>query len=312
MPGYTGVHVNRPLTNVSLYYSNPGYVAEDVAPSVKVTKESDLYFIYGKEHFRVPQTFRADRSRTREVDYSLSTDAYVCREYGLHQIVTDRERDNTDEPLSPDRDAVNNITEILLLDREIRTANAVLSSANFGSYSTTHVQSLALAWDNLGTANPRTDIYMAKFLVWKDSRRQANHMFIPVEVAYQMAQMDAIDELRKYTDPNLVTDSGLPPKVWGLTVKECQATYDSSAEGDTEDFNEVWGANILITHKNPGTIGIKTLTFAITFMSQAFQTRKWRDQGIKGDTVEVDHRYDVKVIAPACGFVYTNVLTSVA
>ena len=310
MPGYTGVHIDRALTNLSLFYRNPAYIADEIAPPVQVRKESDKYFIYGKEHFKAPSTLRADKDEATKIDYSVSDDTYYCQEYAVAIRVSDRERDNADAPLKPDTDAVEMLTEVLLLDREVRVANAILSSSNWGSYSTSHFGNLALAWDDLNGANPRSDLYHAKYSIWRDSRKQANKIVVPVEVAYQLSQMDMIDELRKYTDPGLVTNSGIPPVLWGLGVLEAQATYDSSAEGLTESFNECWGLNVLVYHKSPNTIGLKTLTLALTMQKQPFQTRKWREEPRKSDVVENSHLYATKVVAPACGFVLTNVMTA--
>lgn len=44
--------------------------------------------------------------------------------------------------------------------------------------------------------------------------------------------MAMIDELRKYTDPGLLRESGLPPVLWGLKVLESEASYDASPDGD--------------------------------------------------------------------------------
>jgi hypothetical protein len=127
-----------------------------------------------------------------------------------------------------------------------------------------------------------------------------------------MAQMEQLEELRKYTDPGLLTDSGLPPKIFGLKVVECQSTYDAAAEGVTEDFTETWGTNVVVAYINPKSMGRKTLTFSLSFQTRPFRTRKWREEKRESDVVETTHIYDSKIVAPACGFVYSSVMTSAA
>lgn len=314
MPTISAVHIDRALSNLSLYYRNASYCADVISPAVNVAKESDKYFIYGKENFKIPPALRQDKAETEEITYSLSTDSYFCEEYGYHELISDRERANSDDALRPDIDATEHITECLLLDREYRVSSLILDSTNtqWGAYSTTHFSNLALAWDDKAAADPRGDFYYAKFQIFLDSRRQASHVFLPVEIAYRLAQMDQVDELRKYTDPGLLTNSGLPPMIWGLKVIECQSTYDRAFEGLAPAFTETWGTNVVFAFINPNPMGLKTLTFALSFQARAFEVRKWREEKRRSDAIEVTHLYDSHIVAPACGFVYTNAITSQA
>lgn len=312
MPGTTAVHIDRGLSDFSIAYRNPSYVADVISPIVNVSKESDRYYIYGKENFRIPPALRRDKAETKEITYSLSSDSYLCEEYGFHELISDRERANSDDALRPELDTTEHLTECLLLDREYRVANSILDSTNpqWGSYSTTHFANLLAAWDDKAAADPRADFYYAKFQVFVDSRKDANNIFLPVEAAFRLAQMEQVDELRKYTDPGLLTNSGLPPVVWGLKVNECQSTYDKAPEGNAASFAETWGNNVVIAYINPNPIGLKTLTFALSFQAREFRVKKWREEKRESDVLEVTHIYDSKIVAPACGFVYTNCYTS--
>lgn len=306
------VHIDRALSNISLFYRNPSYCGDVIAPAVTVAKESDRYFVYGTEHFRIPPALRADKAETSEIAFSLSSDSYLAEEYGYHELVSDRERANSDDALRPDIDATEHLTESLLLDREYRIANTVLDNTNpgWGNWASSHFANLSLAWDNKATADPRGDFYAAKYQIFVDSRRKANTVFLPTEVAYRLAQIEQVDELRKYTDPGLMTDSGLPPKVWGLKVVECESTYDSAGEGTTASFVETWGNNVVFAFINPNPVSLKTLTFALTFQSRPFEVRKWREEKRRSDVLECTHIYDSKIVAPATGFVYTNTITT--
>jgi hypothetical protein len=317
MPGLTGVHIDRELSNVSVKFKNPSFMADVIAPPVTVKKESDRYWVYGKENFRIPFAVRADKAMTQEITHTLTTEAYVCQEYGFHTLVSDRERENADEGLGPDIDATELVTDCLLLDKEYRTANYVLDSTNpdwqpgGAAYNTSHFTNLDAAWDDRIGADPRADIYYGRYVIYRDARVQPNSIFLPVEVSMRLAQMDQIDELRKYTDPGLVTNSGIPGILYGLKVYECQASYNGAEEASTtSSFTEVFGNNVLMSYIRPGGISIKSLTFALSFQKQAFQTRKWREERRKADAIEVGHIYTTKIIAPACGFVMTNTITS--
>jgi len=293
-------------------YRNNDFVGERLAPAVTVVKESDLYYVYGRQNFRLPASLRPDKTPTMEIGWSMSTDNYRCEEYGYHTMVSDRERENADEPLSIEADANLYLTDSLLLDKEVKTADAILDNTNpeWGNYASTHFSNLDADWDDRANADVRSDFYYARFVIFRDSRKTANQVFLPVEVSYRLAQMEQIDELRKYTDPGLVTNSGLPPTVFGLKVNECQSSYDAAQEGDTgPDFTETFGNNVIITYTKPGKPGLRDLTFATTLVNKPFRTVRWREAKLDADAIQVTHRYDVKIVAPACGFVFTNTIT---
>jgi len=119
MPNLNAVHIDRALTNVSVRYSNPAYVGETMFPVVPVKKESDKYFVYGKEHYVQHGTLRADGAEANEFNWTVSTDTYSCEEYALKVPVTDREKSNADSPISPEIDATEMLTDAIKLDWEI-------------------------------------------------------------------------------------------------------------------------------------------------------------------------------------------------
>ena len=50
-PTFSDVHVNRPLTNISVAWiqEESAFIADKVFPSVAVQKQSDRYFVYFRE-----------------------------------------------------------------------------------------------------------------------------------------------------------------------------------------------------------------------------------------------------------------------
>ena len=57
MPEVSQVHIDAALTNVSVAYRNPDYIADIIAPQVAVRKQSDKYYIYDAERERFRQCF---------------------------------------------------------------------------------------------------------------------------------------------------------------------------------------------------------------------------------------------------------------
>src|SRR3989344_162201 len=120
MPSRTqgDLHIDAALTAMSLRYSNKNYVAEKLLPRVQVQKESDKYFVYGKDNLRVPNTTRANGALAQQVSQSLSQDSYSITEHSLRELVTDRDLENADEALAPLEDAMRNTLDRIWLGLE--------------------------------------------------------------------------------------------------------------------------------------------------------------------------------------------------
>lgn len=86
------VHVDAPLSNISIAFRNELYIAEKVFPVVPVQKQSDLYFKFDKAAwFRDEAKVRAPGTRASRVEYSLSAPGpYACVEYAAAKTVPDK------------------------------------------------------------------------------------------------------------------------------------------------------------------------------------------------------------------------------
>ena len=49
MPTVRDVHIEAPLSAISIAYRNPSYIADQIFPRVSVSKKTDYYWIFGKE-----------------------------------------------------------------------------------------------------------------------------------------------------------------------------------------------------------------------------------------------------------------------
>src|SRR5262252_5182979 len=108
-PNITQVHVDRPLTNMSVAYiqSEDAFVASKVFPMVPVDKKSDRYFVYTKDDwFRDDAQLRAPNSESAGGGYDLdNTPSYTCEVYAYHKDIDEQENANADIPLNMERDA---------------------------------------------------------------------------------------------------------------------------------------------------------------------------------------------------------------
>jgi hypothetical protein len=169
-PTLGDVHVNRPLTNISVAYSQEAagveFVADRAFPGIPVESKSDLYYTYKRADFnRDEMQKRALATESAGTGYGLdSTGTYSCDVWALHKDVDDQIRANSDSPLSPDRDATIFLTNKALIRRENVWAGNYFKSgvwtgevAGQATSDSTHV----VYWD-YATASPITDIRHAK------------------------------------------------------------------------------------------------------------------------------------------------------
>ena len=85
MPDISMVHVDQALTNVSIAYQNAQFVADDVFPTIPVAKQSNKYFIYSKDRFRIVDDARRPGTRANEINWTLSTDTYFTEATHFHK-----------------------------------------------------------------------------------------------------------------------------------------------------------------------------------------------------------------------------------
>lgn len=299
MPELQSLHIDRLLTNYSQRYKNPQFVNEILFPTVRVQKESDLYAVYGLEMFNVYESKRANGGRSNEVDWTLTNDRYACEQYSLSDIVTDRDIQNADKPITIQMDTMEFLQDTLDLSKEY---NAAQIARNAGTYVNGNTEALSgtSQWNDYTNSTPLKDFSTMQTAVFSASRKMPNVIVIPQQVALVLANHPQILDLRKYTDPNLLTNSGLPNVLQGMKVVEAGAGYNTANLGQASQLADVWGKDVIIAYTENGP-KLKSLTYGMTFRTNKY-VRKWRDEEREGFVIETNDIYDLKPIATGCGY----------
>jgi len=123
-PTRSDVHVNRPLTNISIAFmqSATHFVADRVFPNIPVSKQSDRYFAIERGEFNRDQMqLRAPGAESAGGTYKIdNTPTYFAETYAMHHDIPDQIRSNVDAPLGPDRETTEFLTHQALIKRETR------------------------------------------------------------------------------------------------------------------------------------------------------------------------------------------------
>lgn len=303
------LHVDAALTNVTVAYKPNGFIADQLAPIVPVSKESDKYYVFDREEsLRTFNDLRADGSEANTIEMKFSKDTYFCEEYALNIAITDRQKKNADSALKLEMRKSKHLKNTLLLSREKRVATLVRALAN---YATGHKVTLTGAdqWSDTGfTGDPLQQIDDGIQTIYDATGQFPNFLLLPYSVATVLANNAKFLERVKYTKDNLVSSTGLPKIIRNMVVLTPGAVETTSLEGaNAATFATVWGNDLVMGISNGGSI-MDELSQFYTFRNEEWKTYKWYEKSKKSTFIETSVIEDTKKISDVAGYIIKNVV----
>jgi hypothetical protein len=316
MPDFDSTHVDSLLTNIAVQYPLPqGMVGDIIFPRVPVSKESGIYFRYNKgDRARIPFTLRALKSESRRVGWRVDTDSYKCEEYALHDLIDDREYQQADAPLDLQRDTIENLQNLLRLDKEKRiqalaTDTGVVTKNN----TLTGTDQWRDAGTSGSTSDPVGDFEVASEAIRADTGVRPNVAIFGMEawLAFHKNQT-IVDKIvtpgGSWGSPTITTEHArtlLAP--YGITrVVVADSIENTAGYGVTDSFSDIWTDEVFIAYIEPRP-GIKKVSFGYTFMSRDWQVRRARAEREHSDWFEPSYVSDEKIVAADVGYVLADV-----
>ena len=306
------LHIDVALTNVASAYKNDTLIADKVLPVIPVAKQSDKYYTFGKEAFRLFDDLRANGQESKEVlSYTVGTGNYFCDVHSLKDIVTDEDRANADAPIIPDTDTTEALTNMILLRREYAVASELFNTTTFSSY--TSALSGTAKWSDYTNSDPIGDIETAKASVHDNTGRPANVVVMGIEVWRKLRQHPDLLDRVKYTQKGILTPDLVASLFEVDEVLIGGALYETAKEGQTSSFGKIWGNYVLTYYRAPGKQTLKTPNLGIIpswkiYGGKTYKVKKYRWEPRGGDMIEVESAYDVKVTMAAAGYLYSAVV----
>lgn len=303
MPAYNpsgsgNVHIDQVLTNISVGWPNNGLVGERLLPSVRVVKQSDKYYIFGREGWLPEDDNRAPGSVANEVTgLAVSTDTYYAREHSLQIPVTDEERENVDSPLAPDRDATEMVTSKIMLGREVAIKTLVTTTANFGSGLSTTLAGAA-QWNsaNYATSDPISDLRTGKAAVHARIFLEPNVLVTPYQVMTALEDHPDFLERIKYSERAIFSPELLAAVLGFESVVVPGVGLNTANPGATPTLGYLWGKDVIMAWV-PGRAGLKIPAFGYEFTWGTQYVDRWREEPRKSDLIRASRRYDLKLVA---------------
>jgi len=296
--GSGSVHVDQVLTNISIAWPNNGLVGENLLPSVPVKKQSDKYYIFGREGWLPEDDTRAPGTVANEIaGLAVSTDTYYAREHSLQIPVTDEERENVDSPLAPDRDATELVTSKIMLGREVAIKTLVTTTGNYASGLSTTLSGAA-QWNsaNYATSDPISDLRTGKTAVHARIFQEPNTLIVPYQVMTALEDHPDFLERIKYSERAIFSPELLAAVLGFSKVIVPGVGLNTANPGATPTLGYLWGKDVVMAWVPPRP-GLKIPAFGYEFTWQSQYVDRWREDQRRSDLIRASRRYDLKLTA---------------
>lgn len=167
--GPSDVHQAAAMPNYAAGYSNDGFVADVIAPPILVNKPTDKYYTFAKEDAfqRATPIIGAAGAQVMEVQPRLANATYNTVEYALGGFVTTQLESMADAALKLRRAFALRIYKVLMIERELRVATMLTTSANFDSSVVTTIAA-GSQWDGGASADPVKDVHTQVEKAWAE------------------------------------------------------------------------------------------------------------------------------------------------
>lgn len=294
--GSSNVHVDQVLTQISIGYPNLGLVGDALFPSVPVQKQSDKYYIFGREGWLPEDDLRAPGSVANEIiGAQVSVDTYYAQEHSLQIAVTDEERVNADSPLSPDRDGTEIVTSKIMLGRERAIQTLATTAAN---YATGHSITLSgtSQWNDYANSDPIGVLRTGKATVHSKIFTEPNTLIVPYQVMTVLEDHPDFLERIKYSERAIFSPELLASILGFTRVIVPGAGINTAALGATPTIGYLWGKDVVMAWVPPRA-GLKIPAYGYEFTWRNQSVDRWREEQRRSDLIRVSRSYDLKMTA---------------
>lgn len=318
LPAQSTLHVNRPLTNVSVAYMQhrmATFVAPTAFPVVPVSNSSDIYYKFDKgDWLRGGAKKRAPGTESAGGGFRLSTDTYTAEVWALHMDVNDPDRARADEQVgSLDVHAAEWVAS-----QHVNTLEASWAAAHM----TTGVWSTDLAgttdfvkWSNYTTGDPALVISDRKRIMKAATGYTPNKLIVGQIVHDRLKLHPLIRDQYKYTSSESITAEMIARALEVDQYIVADSIINNGVEGgaDSIAFNIDDDALLLYAAPSPS---LMVPTAGYTFVWSGYlgsaalapQISTFRMDPIKSDRVEGEVAYVFKVVATDLGVFMADVV----
>ena len=289
-------HLDAALTNFAKKFQQNGLVADRLAPTVPVGRQTDKYYIFGRESQELNEKqLRATGAAAEAIRIALSTDSYFCRSHALKSMIADEDRQGY-EAGDLEIEAVQTMMAKIQLQREKELATMLADTAQVTQNTTLSGTS---QWSDYANSKP-IDIIEAGKTVIRKSGVEPNFMVVGEPVYTKLINNPSIVDRFKYVQPGSI---GVPELASLFGVEEFLVARAVEFSGTTASF--IWGKHAWLGYRSQAASrmdisGVKTFRWTAapgTSGGIGVVTGRHPDPTAKSDIVGVDDYYQQKITA---------------
>ncbi|MEQ8318760.1 MAG: phage capsid protein [Rhodospirillales bacterium] len=295
--------VDPHLQAMAIAYRNQAYIADLVLPRVTVGKQEFKYLEYPiEETFALPDTHVGRRSRPNEVDLTATEQTDATDDYGLDDPIPQGDINDAPQGHSPVDKATIQLTDYIMLDREVRTSNLVFAATSYPTGNKIQLSSTSQFSDfddsdPIGVITTGLDACLVR----------PNIMVIGSAAWTKLSQHPKI---LKSVHGNS-GDSGIARRQAVAELFELeevlvgQSRLNTAKKGQTASLSRVWGKHISLIHRNRNADTRNGLTFGYTaeWGTRIAGSEADKDIGLRGgQRVRVGESVKEKIVAAQAGY----------
>jgi hypothetical protein len=319
----SAVHVDQPLTNLTLAYaqSQENFIADKVFPTVGVSKQSDKYYIYDRANMNRTGDVEklAPRTEVNRIGMTLSTSSYFADVYGLGMDFDEQTLANEDAMLDIRSAGAETLAMRLMIHREEQFASNFFVASQWGTDNTLSGND---QWSDYTNSDPIDAVTLARRTVQLGSGGfKPNTMVVGKEVRDKLINHpDVLARLNggaTVTNTALVTDAKLAEIFEVENFYVMEAVKNSSVEGVAESNAFIGGKNALLCY-TPSNAGLMSPAAGLTFAwnnlegvnNLGITVESFSDDALKrqqiAEMIQVKMSYDMKVVGADLGYLFIN------
>lgn len=318
MPTLSQWHIDVPLSQLSVDYSNQELIAESVAPIVPSPKKTDLFWHFSKQKFRVN---RQNLQISTGTDYPrLEIDLekpefYALDGFGLEYEIPDALRENADPGADLDIQATKTLTMQVGEFEEDLLANSILASGNLSTLGITNTTlSGTSQWSDYTNSDPIPTIHNALITVKNQIGTFPNSIAMSDGVFFTLINHPRVIDRIKYTgagghEPISRAELAQLLKVKNIYVGA--AVKQSVPEGEADSLATIWPKNVFLFYR-PDAPGKYEPAFMYTFLWTggpfASIIRRYREEWRNQDVLQLQKWFKPVVVEPKAAYAFINAI----
>lgn len=306
------------LVEFDLNSNMDGFIAYKVLPVLDVRLAADKFGRIPTEQLgKIASVKRGNSGNYNRIHMTFTDDNYSTVEYGLEAPVDTRNARIYENYLNAEVATTLLIRHMLLAAAEVRVATAVFNATTWNGASLT--TSVGTEWSTTTSAAPITNVKAASQKVRDNTGQYANTLIINrkvfrnlqdnAQIAEKIAAFGAGDKI-KASD---ITADMIARCMDLEQVLVADSSYDTTDEGQTTSFSDIWSSEYAMVCRLPKTGMIEEAAVGRTFHYTGDDSEigglveDYESNEVRGKVIRVRHDVHEKIIYTECGHLLSNI-----